>query len=116
MNLLSTLLLDPMDQANQPRKPTFNMAPLTATFLLLLGQAIEVVNVHSCSIWKFSQTSPDAQPFEFRQSDADVNGSVTRFAMSQAIQVRVGRITWLFWVTLTSSSLTFRSSTLDTTD
>jgi hypothetical protein len=58
--------------------------------------------------WKRSLNS-DAQPFEFRQSDADVNGSVTSACHVAGHPEYVSaRITWLFWVTSTSSSLTFR--------
>jgi predicted extracellular nuclease len=80
-------VVDNVDQQTNPANPFFNSRlPLAATFTFM-GQTIEVVNVHFASKGGSAPlTSSDAQPFEFRQSDADVNGGVDqRFAMSQAI-------------------------------
>jgi predicted extracellular nuclease len=81
-------VVDPVDQQTNSENPFFNSRlPLAATFSFM-GQAIEVVNVHLASKGGSAPTTgSDAQPFEFRQSDADVNGSVDqRFVMSQAIR------------------------------
>jgi predicted extracellular nuclease len=81
-------VVDPVDQQTNPANPFFNSRlPLAATFSFR-GRTIEVVNVHFASKGGSAPlTGSDAQPFEFRQSDADVNGSVDqRFLMSQAIR------------------------------
>jgi predicted extracellular nuclease len=81
-------VVEPTDQQGNSANPFFNSRlPLAATFSFK-GQTIEVVNVHFASKGGSAPlTSSDAQPVEFRQSDADVNGSVDqRFAMSQVIR------------------------------
>jgi predicted extracellular nuclease len=81
-------VVDPIDQQTNPANPFFDSRlPLAATFSFK-GQTIEVVNVHFASkCGSAPLTGSDAQPFEFRQSDADVNGGVKqRFAMSHAIR------------------------------
>jgi predicted extracellular nuclease len=107
-------VVDPTDQQTNRANPFFNSRlPLAATFSFK-GRSIEVVNVHFASKGGSApSTSSDAQPFEFRQSDADVNGSVDqRFVMSQAIREYVsGKDNVVVLGDLTSSSLTFRSST-----
>jgi predicted extracellular nuclease len=81
-------VVDNVDQQNNPANPFYrSRLPLAATFSFM-GQTIEVVNVHFASKGGSAPlTGSDAQPVEFRQSDADVNGSVDqRFVMSQAIR------------------------------
>jgi endonuclease/exonuclease/phosphatase family metal-dependent hydrolase len=81
-------VVDPVDQQTNSANPFYrSRLPLAATFSFM-GRPIEVVNVHFASKGGSAPlTSSDAQPVEFRQSEADVNGSVDqRIVMSQAIR------------------------------
>ncbi|MDR9405119.1 MAG: endonuclease/exonuclease/phosphatase family protein, partial [Halothece sp. Uz-M2-17] len=80
-------LTDPEDQAENPENPFFGgRIPLSATFNFQ-GEEITIVNNHFSSKGGSAPILGVEQPFEERQEDVNVNGSLDeRQAQSQAVK------------------------------